>query len=258
MQLSAFPHRAAYFGLAICTKGSATLLADLEAYTLLPGSLIVMEPEVIRSWNGQSTDYAEEILFFTESFFWESSTHFHSFKGFGFFQKKRPKVISLDSGDRHSIYQLMQTIKKTRLSASNRKDEMARSYINILLHQVADLYDKHEPVQLGVLRSQTEMVNTFKQLLIERHLQLRSVNGYADLMNVTAKHLSETIKANTGKTASEWIHDILILEAKVRLKQTTLSVASIAEALNFSDASLFGKYFKRYAGCTPAAYRKFG
>lgn len=256
MQLSAFPHRAAYFGIAICTKGSAVLLANLESYTLLPGSLIVMEPEAIRSWSVQSHDYEEEILFFTESFFQEHLGHFNRLNDFVFFQSHLPKAVELNNDERTDIYQFMQTIKKAGSSSSSRKDKMVASYIYILLNQVADLYDKYAPIQTSHRNSQTAMVHAFKKLLVEKHLQLRSVNGYADLMNVSAKHLSETIKANTGRTAREWIHDILILEAKVRLKQTTLTVASIAESLNFGDASLFGKYFRRYVGCSPATYRK--
>ncbi|MNL39095.1 HTH-type transcriptional activator Btr [compost metagenome] len=133
-----------------------------------------------------------------------------------------------------------------------------KCYIDILLNHIADLYDEYCLDNGADHAAPARMVSDFKKLLIEKHLELRSVNGYADLLNVSAKHLSQTVKDYTGKTAGEWIHRILILEAKVRLKQTSLTIAQIAGELNFNDPSLFGKYFRRYAGCSPAVYRKGG
>ena len=256
MQLSKFPHRASYFGIAVCTRGSATLFANLEHYDLSPGSLIAMEPEVIRSWKAQSADYAEEVLFFTMPFFMETTSNLNLFKGFRFFQSETPKAVQLNLNEANLINGLLQEVKNLIDLPSNRKDEMVRSYINILLNQVADLYDKYNHAEFVKSTTQERIVVCFKQLLTQKYLQLRTVNGYADLLNITPKHLSQTIKETTGRTAREWIHEILILEAKVRLTQTSLSIAQIADALNFSDASLFGKYFKRYAGYAPLSYRK--
>lgn len=256
MQLNTFPHRASYFGIGLCRRGTVKLTADLENYQVSSDHLIIMGPEVIRKWEGQSTDYTEEAVCFTASFFLETGVNLSSFKGIHFFQSKAAKTIPLDAEDAALIWKLLQDIKQVSGSNSERKNAMIRSYINILLNQTADLYDKYEPEQLLSSGSQAVIVTQFKKLLIENYLHLRSVKGYADLLNVTAKHLSETIKENTGKTAGAWIHDIVILEAKVRLKQTALTIAQISDALNFSDPSLFGKYFRRYSGYAPATYRK--
>ncbi len=257
MQLSKFPHRAAYFGIAVCTSGSATLFANLEQYNLLPGSLIVMEPDVIRNWTAQSADYAEEVLFFTAPFLLETTKYLNLIEGFRFFRQETPKVIQINGQETSLISELLQKIKSLSNSASNRKDQIIRSYINIVLDHVGDLYDQYDHSEFAQPNVQVALVVRFKQLLIEKHLNLRTVNGYAELLNITPKHLSETIKDITGKTAREWIHHIILLEAKAKLKQTSLNIAQIADSLNFSDSSLFGKYFKRYAGYSPASYRKY-
>ena len=256
IQIDSFPRRATYFGIAICLKGSVRLTVGLEHYNLLPGSLIVMPPEVIRTWKDQSPDYVEETLLFKELFFLESGLDIKSFREFRFFQIGTPKVIQLNTMDSDVIQNLLQDIKKTITRSSKRRDEIVRSYVHILLNQIADLYDRYYPDVFTRLNTSLKMVSEFKKLLIEKHHYLRSVNGYADLLNVTAKHLSQTMQENTGSTAGEWIHNILILEAKVMLKQTSHTIAEISDSLNFSDPSSFGKYFRRYAGCSPASYRK--
>ncbi|NJO25503.1 MAG: AraC family transcriptional regulator [Bacteroidia bacterium] len=47
-----------------------------------------------------------------------------------------------------------------------------------------------------------------------------------------------------------------MLEAKLLLDNPALSIAEIADELNFSDQSFFGKYFKRLAGMSPKEYRQ--
>lgn len=256
MRLSTLPQRALYFGIAICTTGSSKLSADLDTYKLEPGSLITMAPHTIRCWEGQSAGYSEQILFFTESIFTTNDTLIDPFGALRFFKGNATKVLKLNAAEQDQILALFDVIKRTTDSRSHRKNEIVRSYINITLNHIADIYDKYDPAVPTKENPQSKMVSEFKKLIIEMHLQLRKVNDYADMLNVTAKHLSETIKEVTGRTARQWIQDILILEAKVMLKQTSLNITAISEALHFSDPSLFGKYFKRYVGCTPADYRK--
>lgn len=74
-------------------------------------------------------------------------------------------------------------------------------------------------------------------------------------MEVTPKHLSRTVKAQTGYTAVEWIERFVILEAKVLLKSSNLNIQQIADELNFPSQSFFGKYFKKFTGMSPKEFR---
>ncbi len=78
---------------------------------------------------------------------------------------------------------------------------------------------------------------------------------YAAQLNLTPKYLSTLIRQTSGRTASEWIDDYVILEAKNLLKYSTMSVQEIAYSLNFPNQSFFGKYFKNHTGQTPSGYR---
>jgi len=48
---------------------------------------------------------------------------------------------------------------------------------------------------------------------------------------------------------------MVIMDAKAQLKSTNLSIHDIAYALNFTNMSFFGKYFKRHVGMSPQEYR---
>ncbi|MDE5914992.1 MAG: helix-turn-helix domain-containing protein, partial [Duncaniella sp.] len=46
-----------------------------------------------------------------------------------------------------------------------------------------------------------------------------------------------------------------ILEAKLLLRTTGMNIQEISVALNFSNQSFFGKYFKHLTGLSPREYR---
>jgi AraC-like DNA-binding protein len=45
-------------------------------------------------------------------------------------------------------------------------------------------------------------------------------------------------------------------EAKILLRNPSLSIQQIADQLNFSDQSSFGKFFKKHHRMSPLEYRK--
>ena len=70
------------------------------------------------------------------------------------------------------------------------------------------------------------------------------------------KYLSATVKADSGRTAPEWIAEYVLMEARYYLKYTSLSVKEIAWRLHFANQMDFYRYFQRHAGMTPSAYRE--
>ena len=77
-------------------------------------------------------------------------------------------------------------------------------------------------------------------------------------MFLSSKHFSTVIKKVSGKTAGQWIDEYVILEAKTLLKYSGMSIQEIANALNFSTQSFFGKYFKQHTGYSPSRFKRQG
>ncbi|HEX8461012.1 MAG TPA: helix-turn-helix transcriptional regulator, partial [Segetibacter sp.] len=93
------------------------------------------------------------------------------------------------------------------------------------------------------------------QLVAQHFEEERSVGYFAELLHVTPKHLSETIKEVTGKTAGKLIDQAVITQAKVLLRNPAMNIGEVATALHFSDQSFFGKFFKKHVGLSPIKYR---
>ncbi len=254
--LQSFPFRASFFGIGLCRQGQTDLQVNLETYTVKPDSLLLMGPELIRRWANQSVDYSTTALFFTEQFLAEEDGAATLARHFSFFAPNATCVLPLTSAEAATIWRLLQEVKYVLAGESKRKPQLIRGYAHILLNLAADLYERYAPAAPWPPRPPLELVYRFKQLVSTEYKRRHLVADYANLLCVTAKHLSETVKAATSRTAGEWIDEMVLLEAKVQLKQTARSVSQIADALHFSDASTFGKFFRRQAGLPPLAYRR--
>jgi AraC-like DNA-binding protein len=95
------------------------------------------------------------------------------------------------------------------------------------------------------------------KLLVEKHfIEKRSVNDYAQMMHVSPKHLSAVVTETFGRSPLKIIHDILLLEAKVRLGSTNKSISQIAFDLNFDDQPHFTHFIKKHTGLSPQMLRQ--
>ena len=92
-------------------------------------------------------------------------------------------------------------------------------------------------------------------LLMKHYKDSRSVSFYADKLFLTPKYLSATLKAVTGKKAGQLIDDYVLLQAKVLLRSSDMTIQQISEELNFANQSFFGRYFKQLTGMAPTKYR---
>ena len=82
-----------------------------------------------------------------------------------------------------------------------------------------------------------------------------ALNQIANALHISHSHLSDTLQKSTGHHPCHF-YDLKIVEkAKSLLKETDLSVASIAKKLTY-DPSNFSKFFKKFTGQTAGEFRK--
>lgn len=103
---------------------------------------------------------------------------------------------------------------------------------------------------------QQELYTQFIHEVQKSYTKERSISYYAEILCVTPKYLSQVIHKVSGRFASDWIIDFVILEAKALLKSRKYTIQQVADMLNFANQSFFGKYFKDKVGCSPSEYQK--
>lgn len=96
----------------------------------------------------------------------------------------------------------------------------------------------------------------FIQLLNQHCRTEHTVSFYANELCITPEYLSRIMKGFSGKTVNQWIREALMREAERLLRDPDLSIQQVADMLNFSDQSSFGKFFKKHRGTSPMSFKK--
>jgi AraC-like DNA-binding protein len=110
---------------------------------------------------------------------------------------------------------------------------------------------------------QTENKYTLKQKhfydflsLLDRHIRSeKNVSFYAGKLYITPKYLGKITSEITSETSKDLIDKRLVLEIKVLLQHSELTVQQIADDLHFPDQSYLSRYFKHHTGLSPKEYR---
>ncbi|MGG7467526.1 helix-turn-helix domain-containing protein [Chryseobacterium arthrosphaerae] len=98
---------------------------------------------------------------------------------------------------------------------------------------------------------------------LEKHIQeviagtvpeFLELNEIAGELAVSHKHLTDTIKKETGQHPCYFYDEKIIEEAKKMLVISDHSVAEIARIFTY-DPSNFSKFFKKMTGLTPGQFR---
>jgi AraC family transcriptional activator of pobA len=256
LSLSEYPYRSDGYIVGVCTRGTAQVEVNLQVYEARPGAMLLATPfHVLRIYES-SDDFLCRFIVFSKAFLTENSLNSHFIESFGYFKNASIPVIYPENADAKmilDIYLLLQ--QKLDREDHPYKVEISRSILITLLYEVQAIYENQHLIIKGKQTRKQELNVRFQELVFHHYKEHRNVQYYADALFVSPKHLTETIKDVTGRTAGEWIDDAVILEAKVLLRNHEISVANIADDIHFPDQSSFGKYFKKHTGMSPSDYR---
>ena len=126
-----------------------------------------------------------------------------------------------------------------------------QAYLNLILLKTLEMANQDIRVESFIVAD----FYRFKKLVNEHFMDLRQVNQYAELMNLSVKRLNTICNSAAQSSAIEIIKERMLIEAKNLISHTALTVSEIAFRLNFSDASNFVKFFKSLTALTPMEYR---
>lgn len=92
--------------------------------------------------------------------------------------------------------------------------------------------------------------------LIDTHIeQVKTVEGYAQMMGVTTKTLNLATRRAVDMSAKAYINKKLLHKIKVGLCFASKNVAELSYELGFSEPYNLSKFFKKYTGKTATSFR---
>ena len=238
-----------------CHSGEARIEIDLLKYDIVPNTQIVFLPNSIVSYSYASPDLSISYIAFSKILFQEATARLDP--SFIHFLKENP-VVTLPVERTRTINGLIIALEDLYKDKENCfRLQILRNYIQSFLLDIYDkthrIFEQNRPE--GISR-QEELFKRFIQLIHQHCLSQREVSFYAQKMFITPRYLSAIVQAVSGETAKNIIDKHVILEIKVLLESTDLSIQEIANRLQFPDQSFFGRYFKKHTGISPLYYRR--
>jgi AraC family transcriptional regulator, transcriptional activator of pobA len=249
-----FLHRHSYYHMLWMTNARGQHTLDFETFEVKPNSVFFISPGQVHGWTSvvKPTGY---VINFSAEFFLQMYPRSDDLAEFPFFHiANADPVLYLSSRTNAELFPLLEEMEKEFNDDRPWRYDIIRSLLLVLLTRLRRL-DRPRMSDSALPKSYS-LTKRFKLLIEKRYLEFGSVQDYAALLLVTDRRLNEAVKSTTGKTATQLIHDRILLEAKRLLTQSELGISEIAYRLNFEDPAYFSRFFKKHALLTPGEFKK--
>lgn len=254
----------------LVTEGTLILSIDYKKIEIEKNSLLFISPFNIVDMVQLSEDGRYFVLMVKKEFMEEAVglglNHLNTRRIA--YSTERSPFLKLSDKEMFSLQRRFQTIyyylkedrgemKKEFIYSSFITFELELIYLinSNLKHQITHSEDDENlDKQVKLDNRRNSIFRNFMILLNTNCTKEHSPAFYANKLFISVQYLSLILKEKTTLTASDWINNTLILNAKQLLRRPNASIATIAEELSFSDQSSFGKFFKKHTGITPKQY----
>lgn len=251
-------YRANYFGVILILEGTSkyNIHADDKEYIITKNDVLFCVPDQTFKIIEMTEDYKAIQIFFSADLISNS----------GFNYKSNDVLKSLSSGSHNIISQQLDLFNRLKFHIEELKylnkfdtnlyyyNEMIWHHFSLLIYGIDNHFKETNAIQYS--SREDEITTTFFTLVKEHFKEHHNVQFYADKLFITRKYLGKIIKKTMSKTPRDIINQVLLIEAKLLLRNSGSNVSEVTAILNFSDRATFSKFFKKHSGKTPSEYRK--
>jgi len=248
-------YRADYYCMILVKKGSIGFTMKDQLYDIAAGDMIFC-PKGETFWMDHlSADYDAKYIFFSFDFISEAG--FNSIDVLKIFTSD-PAIFIKDVPDLFRKVEFhIEELKN--LNNTEKKNfyfkEMIWHYFSLIIYEIDNHLKKTEKLKI-ISDREDEITSDFFVLVRKHFKEQHNVQFYADQLCISRKYLTSIINKTLYKSPKEIIDQVLILEARLLLKNSNSNVTEIAFQLRFPDQATFSKFFKRHTRKSPQGYRK--
>lgn len=241
--------------ILFCRRGSATVTVDQLRDRVTRDTLLLLLPGSILHLNERTDDFRVRFCAFSLELFSEAAYRLDP----SFFHiLHEHAIIRLPDRIIEGVRNWFQMASYTYRDRGNIfRNTIIRNRLQNVLLEAFDKTQRFAPdvhSQKGTTR-QADLFQRFVALVHEHCTEQREVAFYADRLCISTRYLSTIIRSVAHSTAKEFIDRSVVLEIKMLLGSTELSVQEIAYRLHFPDQSYLGRFFKKHTGVSPTEFR---
>ncbi|MCL2596664.1 MAG: AraC family transcriptional regulator [Paludibacter sp.] len=241
--------------IVFCMEGYIKCNLGLKNMVITKNQLCIILQDQIIQTTEVSSDFKAGFMVLKRNFF---NSHNHFIETINLHNNliKHP-FFDLSEKEMQEYIQIFNKIKdKITDTYHTYRLQIIQTYFQITFYNIYHLIVTHQNILEKMTQNNSAMIyDRFIKMVEEYYRKEHCVKFYADKICLTPKYLSSVIYEVSGKHASDWIHEYIVLEAKVLLKSTDMDIKNISEILHFCTPSHFGRFFKRYTNYTPNIFK---
>lgn len=240
--------------MAVCLEGECGYTVDTISQSVRPNDIFVFRKGQVVTDCWQSPDFNGFVTLFSYSFFDEAVKGVVGLSSLFLFANEHA-VHNISDVEKERLVAYYNMIKSTiENEMLMYRHETVQALVSALLYDISSVISGSYRRSSAGTRAE-RIFMTFMHLVGKNFCRERRVSWYSEQIGLSPKYLSETVKSVSNRTPNEWIDYYVMLELRVRLRNTEESIKQITEHMNFSSQSFLGKYFKEHAGMSPSEYR---
>ncbi|TKG91629.1 AraC family transcriptional regulator [Puteibacter caeruleilacunae] len=247
-----------FYGISFKNIVSGEILYGRTKYDCSNGTLIFTAPDQKMVYKG--------IAFASEAFhiafhrdYLNGSVLFDKIKKYSFFDYHVNEALHLSPKEEEILKIICRNIER---EYNNNQDEFSKdiilSYLETLLKYADRFYKRQflnrKDINQALYTRFKDILDVYFDANYFQEKGIPSVEWLASQLGVSQRYMSDTIKAETGKTAVDQINMYLIEEAKSLLLTPNTSIAETAYRLGFEYPQYFSRVFKKKTGMSPKEY----
>jgi AraC family transcriptional activator of pobA len=251
-ETSHLPHRHDFMMLLWVNSGTGNHSIDFKAYDMTPNRLFFIHRGQVHS----VASYAVSgyLILFNETVVvnFLSANREEELRDMLDHFSPSP-FVDLDDGHATIVTSLCRQLDEL-LQETAPSLRLAQHYILLILLYASQQYRQQHPEPLLPLHLQTN--RKLKTLIETYFIQERQVGFYARQLGMDSKKLNLLTQAATGRTVHQWLSERLLIECKLLLVSSALTIKEIAYRLEFSDMAQFSHFMKKETGLPPLEFRR--
>lgn len=161
-------------------------------------------------------------------------------------------LLELPTGRQAHVIALLQELQREQTAPDAHRALITESLLTLILAEVA----RASRVTPAPSPDETSLVPAALALIEARCLGPLTLDEVARTLRRSPAHVTTAVRRATGRTVGEWIREGRLAEARRRLVDTDECVDIIAERVGYSDASAFGRSFRKHQGVAPGVFRR--
>jgi AraC family transcriptional activator of pobA len=252
------PHRKTVIDFLVLTGGTMVRQIGLTRYEVPPRSFIFLPAYQICSDEWMSEDIEGFYCHFASELLTRHGPNQPLEQEFPFLRFQGQPLITLNEALFQDTLVLVNRLETVYQNSRGDAEELLRLYLLTLFTELKQAMPPTQspdaPSGHGALRTTQLYKYALAQLIYEK----QQVSDYARLLHISPNHLNKCVKLVTGQSARELLDEMVLLEAKLLLAQTDLSISEIAYKIGKQSPGNFTRFFRNKTGFSPKLFRQKG